>query len=315
MNNAMKKLIYSTFAMFCVALTFTSCGKDDTSEDQFKKGSKNNPYSVAEAINLVANLTWTSLTEYDKTNEVCVKGKISRISNSGTFAESGTYGNASFYISDDGNQNHEFFCYRILYLGNKKYMEGQTDIELGDEVVICGKLMNYKNNMPETVAGEAYLLSILITDNGNSGSGSEYDKIVSFFTNSNAQTWTSDTDSNYGSGYSTTTQGLKIGYYKHTGNTTPVVPNSTAVRIYKNSVLCIATTNAKKIKKIVIGCAPSDGTSSYCFDMTCLEGGANTDAYADKSALTVTWTGSASKVVLQANNGQIRMEKLTVEFE
>jgi hypothetical protein len=47
--------------------------------------------------------------------------------------------------------------------------------------------------------------------------------------------------------------------------------------------------------------------------MTGLEGGAS--ATADKSAKTVTWTGSAAKVVLHANNGQVRMEKITVEFE
>ena len=66
--------------------------------------------------------------------------------------------------------------------------------------------------------------------------------------------------------------------------------------------------DGKKIKKIVIGCL-----SDYCLDMAGLEGGAS--ATADKTALTVTWTGSASKVVLQANNGQVRMEKITVEFE
>jgi hypothetical protein len=47
--------------------------------------------------------------------------------------------------------------------------------------------------------------------------------------------------------------------------------------------------------------------------MAGLEGGAS--ATCDKDALTVTWTGSAAKVVLHANNGQVRMEKLTVEFE
>ena len=47
--------------------------------------------------------------------------------------------------------------------------------------------------------------------------------------------------------------------------------------------------------------------------MTGLEGGAN--ATCNKDALTVTWTGSATKVVLHANNGQVRMEKITVEFE
>lgn len=47
--------------------------------------------------------------------------------------------------------------------------------------------------------------------------------------------------------------------------------------------------------------------------MAGLEGGAS--AVADKSALTITWKGSASKVVLHANNGQVRMEGLTVVFE
>ena len=38
-------------------------------------------------------------------------------------------------------------------------------------------------------------------------------------------------------------------------------------------------------------------------------------AVADKTAKTVTWTGSSAKVILQSNEGQVRMEKLTVQFE
>jgi undecaprenyl pyrophosphate phosphatase UppP len=62
--------------------------------------------------------------------------------------------------------------------------------------------------------------------------------------------------------------------------------------------------------KIVIACVPD---AYYGNDMTGLEG--NSGATADKSALTITWTGSSSKVVLMANNGQVRMEKLSVETE
>ena len=47
--------------------------------------------------------------------------------------------------------------------------------------------------------------------------------------------------------------------------------------------------------------------------MTGLEGGPG--ALANNSAKTVTWTGSAARVILQANQGQVRVEKLTVEFE
>ena len=497
-------------------------------------GTLADPYNALGAAAAVKNLTWTSNTEYQTTDEVYVKGKISRIADKGTFTEGGTYGNASFYISDDGQQNDEFYCFRILYLNNEKYTSG-TDIKVGDEVIVCGQLMNYRGNTPETVAGKAYLYSL----NGDTGGGvtppvpsdvkavsiaefnaapesdsqvyelvgtiggsinttygnfdltddtgtvyvygltatelgygakndksyaslglnegdkikirgyrgsfgdkievmyawfiekvggdtppgpsgvkavsiaefnaapesdsqvyelvgtiggsinttygnfdlsdetgtvyvygltatelgygakndksyaslglNEGDKIkihgyrgsygdkievvyawfiekvggdtppgpsgdsVSFATNADAQNWAAETDGTYGAGFAATTNGLKIGYYKHTGTTAPVTPNANHVRVYKNSALSIASVDGKKIKKIVIGCAPNAGTTSYCFDMTGLEGGAN--ATADKSALTVTWNGSASKVVLHANNGQVRMEKLTVEFE
>ena len=268
-------------------------------------GSKDNPYSVAEALDVVKDLTWTSNTEYDKTGDVYVKGKISKIANKGTYTEGGTYGNASFYISDDGAQNNEFYCFRILYFDKQKFETGQTDIKVGDDVVICGKMMNYKNGTPETVSGDAYLVSL----NGKT----ESDQSVSFTTNSESQTWATATDATYGSGYATTTKGLNIGYYKHTGSSNPLTPNANQVRLYKNSVLSIASTEGKKIKKIVIGCAPNAGTSTYCYNMVGLEGGAN--AVADKDALTVTWNGSANKVILQANEGQVRMEEITVVFE
>ena len=107
-------------ALLCVAFTFTSCSDNEIlPEDDPSKGSKDNPYTVAEAIDAVKDLTWTSNAEYDKTGDVYVKGKISRIDNYGTFAENVPYGYASFYISEDGTQNNEFFCFRVLYFGNK----------------------------------------------------------------------------------------------------------------------------------------------------------------------------------------------------
>ena len=135
------------------------------------EGTQASPYNVAAAIAAVANLTWTSTTDYQTTNEVYVKGKISRIADNGTFSESGTFGNATFYISDDGTQNGEFYVFRALYLGNAKYASG-TDIKVGDEVIIYGKLMNYRGNTPETATG-AYLYSLNGTTAGGSSSGGE----------------------------------------------------------------------------------------------------------------------------------------------
>jgi hypothetical protein len=123
-------------------------------------GTQADPYNPAGASAAVADFTWTSNDDYQTTGEVYVKGKISRIADKGTFTDGGTYGNASFYISEDGTQNGEFYCYRILYLGNKKFESGKTDIKIGDEVIVCGQLMNYRGNTPETVAGKAYLYSL-----------------------------------------------------------------------------------------------------------------------------------------------------------
>ena len=124
------------------------------------KGTLNNPYTPAEAAAAVAGLSWTSNSEYESTDEVYVKGKICKIASKGTYTEGGTYGNASFYLSADGTGDGEFYVFRALYLGNVKFEAGKTDIAVGDEVIVCGKLMNYQGNTPETVSGKAYLYSL-----------------------------------------------------------------------------------------------------------------------------------------------------------
>ena len=274
-------------------------------------GTLSDPYTPAGAIDAVKDLTWTSNTDYESTEEVYVKGKISRIASGGTYTEGGTYGNASFYISADGTENDEFYAFRILYLGNKKFEAGQTDIKVGDEVIIYGKLMNYRGNTPETVANAAYLYSL----NGDTGEGGgdtptpQPGGTVSFDTNSSAQTWAAETDPTYGVGFSSTTESIKIGYYKHTGTTNLVAPNAEHVRIYKNSVIVFTAPEGKKFKSIKM-VAP---TASNCFNLTGLEGGS--DCKADTATLTMTWSGSASKVVLHAVNGQVRCKSVSIEFE
>lgn len=129
-------------------------------EEAGAKGTLANPYTPLEACEAVKDLTWTDNNTYETTGDVYVAGKISRIANKGTYTEGGTYGNASFFISADGTENGEFQVFRALYLGNKKFEAGQTDIKVGDDVIIYGKLMNYKGNTPETVSGKAYLYSL-----------------------------------------------------------------------------------------------------------------------------------------------------------
>ena len=152
----------------------TSSGGGSSTGEAKGSGTVDDPYNPAGAADAVKNLTWTSNDVYDTTGDVYVTGKISRIADKGTFTEGGTYGNASFYISEDGTQNDEFYCFRVLYLGNKKFESGKTDIKVGDEVIVCGQLMNYRNNTPETVAGKAYLYSLNgKTDGGGGGGGGD----------------------------------------------------------------------------------------------------------------------------------------------
>ncbi len=113
-------------------------------------GTQANPYNVAGVLAFINTLG-------DKTsdNVVYVKGKISKVEE-----EFGTqYGNATFNISDEGTSNW-FKAYQVYHLGNKKYTGTETQIKLGDEVIVCGKVVNFKGNTPETAARTGYIYSL-----------------------------------------------------------------------------------------------------------------------------------------------------------
>lgn len=125
-------------------------------------GTKTNPFSVADAIAYCQTLSGTSA------NDFYVKGKISQIVNNGEF---GSYGNATFWISDDGKFNDDlsldFEAYCVVWLGNKKWEAGNAQIAVGDEVLICGKLTTYKGTA-ETAQNAAYIYQINgVTDDAN----------------------------------------------------------------------------------------------------------------------------------------------------
>ena len=124
-------------------------------------GSKTNPYNVEGVIAFV-----TALGDKESENNVYVKGKISAISEE----YSTQYGNGAFTISDDGTtESPQFTAYRVLYLGNKKFASGDTQIKVGDDVILYGKVVNYKGNTPETAQGAAFLFSLNGVDKGGDG--------------------------------------------------------------------------------------------------------------------------------------------------
>ena len=173
----MKKLFYSLFALAMTAMTFTSCedvpmpyddpnknpGGAETEEsvEPAGSGTAEDPYNVAAIIELVQGME----AGVESTKDYYFKGKICAI----TEEYSTEYGNATFYISDTGTNNSatRFYIYRGLYLGNKSFAAGNEQIKIGDEVVICGKVVNYNGSTPETVQKKAYLYSL----NGQGGGG------------------------------------------------------------------------------------------------------------------------------------------------
>lgn len=120
-------------------------------EDANGYGILDNPFTAC-----MANVLAGSLEQGETTTEdYYVKGKIADIKY--TFSEQ--YGTATFFISRDGSNDYTFQAYSVYYLENKPWVEGNTQIKVGDEVIICGKLTNY-NGTPETASKKAYIYSL-----------------------------------------------------------------------------------------------------------------------------------------------------------
>ena len=165
----MKKINY-LIAIAIAAFTFTSCEdvpepfgqpiNPNAKEEAVATGdgSLENPFNALAAANEAKKLANGEVSE----KAYYIKGKVSEIAtdkngvpqnfNSG-------YGNAQFYISDDGTTK-QFYCYRVLYLGNKKWEEGDGDIlKVGDDIIVYSKLTMY-NDVAETPQNAGYLYSL-----------------------------------------------------------------------------------------------------------------------------------------------------------
>ncbi len=168
----MKKSIYSLLFMAMAVLTFCSCEDvpapyntpqivtPDTDSDATPAGTgtKDDPYNVAAVIQYCKSLG--SSVESDK--DVYIKGIVTQVKEQ----YSTDYGNVTLYIADNVSGT-EFYVYRALYFNNKKWTTGDKELKAGDEVVFCGKVMNYSGNTPETVQSKAWLYSL----NGETADG------------------------------------------------------------------------------------------------------------------------------------------------
>lgn len=167
----MKRIAYLFTALAMVLGSLTSCEdvpapyyaeepNNDTPTvtpvDPAGKGTAEDPYNVAMAKQLIANGSYSS-------NKVYVKGKISQIDE----IDTGSYGNATYYISDSGTGVDQLEVYRGYSLGGEKF-KSSDEIKVGDEVIIYGVLTLYKTTPEITQGSQIYSLNGK-TSGGNTG--------------------------------------------------------------------------------------------------------------------------------------------------
>ncbi len=105
-------------------------------------------YTASEALEQITS------GAFDPNAAVYVTGVVTKIKE-----VSVAYGNATYYLSDNANDTTNFYVYRGRYL-NGDHFTSETQLMVGDEVKILGKLMNYKGTTPEVATG-SHIVSIV----------------------------------------------------------------------------------------------------------------------------------------------------------
>ena len=107
-------------------------------------GTAEDPFNVARALALVSS------GNHDSGVEVYVKGIISQVNEVST-----QYGNATYFISDDGKTDSQLEIYRGYYINGEKFSDETKDqIKEGKKVVIAGKLTLYGETIEFTTGSK-----------------------------------------------------------------------------------------------------------------------------------------------------------------
>ena len=152
-------------------VTFTAIATTKTRENDFTitsgtvgqtiKARQVAEVVAPETINVAAALALIKAADkgdggsYNVSGTYRVKGIVCKISDISV-----SYGNATYYLSDDGKFNAEtaLQVYRGLWLEGGAFTKGD-EFAVGDELTIEGQLMSYKGT-PETAEKTAFVVSI-----------------------------------------------------------------------------------------------------------------------------------------------------------
>ena len=233
-------------------------------------GTQADPYNAAG----VAAYTKTLGADKQSDKDIYTTGIITAISEIDT---EGTFGNATYLISDDANgYTGTFQIYRGLGLNGEKFSKaGAKLIKVGDVVTIKGKVVNYKGNTPQYAQGSTI---VKLNDEGGedtpptpteSNVTKNIDGTVVTLTNTSvtasANTITVDLsqqgwENSKEPSTVTLSDGTTISFDKGEGGTTPKYYDATkGVRIYAKNFIKIAG-SSKAIAKVVLNCDSYSGT-------------------------------------------------------
>ena len=229
-------------------------------------GTASVPYNVARVDSLAR-----TLKDNKQSDEIYTTGIITSISEIDT---TGTYGNATYSISDDADgYTGTFQVYRGYGLKGEKFnAAGAKIIKVGDRVIVKGKVVFYNNATPQYAQGSTI---VKLNDEGGedtpdtpgeSNVTKSVEGSVLTLTNTtatastnkvtvdlNAQGWDNAADATP----ITLSDGTIISFEKGENSNTPKFYSGTkGVRIYAKNFIKI-TGSSKAIAKVVLNC---DGT-------------------------------------------------------
>lgn len=156
-NIGKKVTIYGAIGTFLGTTGVKNCSWamiDDKyygAEPPMGNGTENDPYNVQGIV----QYTMKALPGNTISDPLYIRGIVCDNPNINT----SSFGNASLYISDYGNNNDEkFYCSRLFDFNNSKFTEANK-ICKGDTILIYGQV-SHPLGYPETAGNDCYLISI-----------------------------------------------------------------------------------------------------------------------------------------------------------
>lgn len=266
-------------------------------------GTKENPFN-----SIAANEYTSKLAKDAKSDkQIYIKGKVVSVKDQ----YNTTYGNASFYISDDGKADNQFYVFRALYLNNEKYTSGAT-LNVGDEVVVCGYVTNYFGNTPETVQNEAYLVELKSNGGGTPDTPDTPGDVTGDF---EYLASSCGLDNQTALTTLTLTEGLTLTFDNGGGTNGPkYFTTGTTFRMYPKNTATFAS--SKKIESVTLVCDNYNGTIyNASGDITSTSGTVSTS----DDNITIKGIGATDFTLTNASTttgaaSQLRFKKIVITY-